>query len=237
VQEAFCLSLPWFPLSIAVALIALWLSDADLLNSRRQGLAIAENSAWGGLIMAFIGVLTAYISVTSTVELYAAKHMLEITSAVRHGILSVSAFVGAQIAIFAALLCFVVQLSEVYIGKTRRFAGYLLSVTSRHGPSFSIFLRKTGEALLLLPNDTEISSSTVQRRGKWVQFPEGTVVQWNGAGAATDLSNMGIISCAEGCLVYEQYSGTITGEARSVTHLDRRCLFEDLACQGLACAD
>ena len=59
-----------------------------------------------------------------------------------------------------------------------------------------------------------------------MSFPEGTVVRWNDPGTDSRDPTVGIFTCSEGDLVYEEYDGEIVGDAMSVAHLDRRALFE-----------
>jgi hypothetical protein len=59
--------------------------------------------------------------------------------------------------------------------------------------------------------------------GKWVQFPEGTVVRWNNSdGNNAGFANIGIVSASDDYLVYQEYQGRIRGDPIVVGHLERR---------------
>jgi hypothetical protein len=59
-----------------------------------------------------------------------------------------------------------------------------------------------------------------------MSFPEGTVVRWREQDAGSRDPTVGIFTCDEGELVYEEYDGEIVGDAMSVAHLERRTAYE-----------
>jgi hypothetical protein len=129
------------------------------------------------------------------------------------------------------MLCFVVQIAELYLGKVRCLAGTFFTVVSLRGTSFAILLSKSGQALLFNTADDEVIDRDVVCRGRWLQFPEGTIIQWSRTNIRTDgisdlngAGDFGLITYGDGHLVYEGYQGSIFGQAKSVAHLDRRAL-------------
>jgi hypothetical protein len=155
-QRAVRLSFPWFPLAIAIAFYALWLSDSDMFEEDSiWGAMMTRQSVSGGLIMALIGFFTADVSVTSRVELFAAEHKLDVIKGVRHAITSVDIFIALQIAIFATLLCFVVQIAEFYLGKSRRLAGRSFKIVGARGTALAMALDEMGHATLLSAGEPE----------------------------------------------------------------------------------
>ena len=174
--------------------------------------------------MAFIGFLTSYLSVSATVASVADQRGVD-TAASRT--IYVSLFISLLIAIFATVLCFIVQAAEWYIEKRRRLAGVFVGVVPLEGQPFAILLEKTGSASRFSAEEKKISRENVRACGKWVQFPEGTVVRWRNSDSEdgdNDVSSadMGIISISDEYLVYQGYRGRIRGEPIIVGHIDRR---------------
>jgi hypothetical protein len=130
-------------------------------------------------------------------------------------------FISFLIAIFATILCFIVQASEWYIGKARRLADILFRVIPLQGSSFVILLDKTGSASRFRAEGKQIDRENVLSRGKWVQFPEGTVVRWSNSGADAGAGDLSIVSPSDDYLVYQGYQGRIQGDPIVVGHLDR----------------
>src|SRR5262249_1605039 len=129
----------------------------------------------------------------------------------------VSLFISLLIAIFATVLCFIVQAAEWYIEKRRRLAGGFVGCVPLEGQPFAILLEKTGSASRFSAEEKKISRENVRACGKWVQFPEGTVVRWRNSDSEdgdNDVSSadMGIISISDEYLVYQGYRGRIRGE-------------------------
>jgi hypothetical protein len=221
-QEAVILSYNWYPLSIVITFVSLWLVDSTLCDDS-YALLLAR-SLRGGILMATIGFLTAYTANKSTVELTASSnHIHHVPVVVLQAVIYTSLFISLLIAIFSTALCFVVQLSEVQLEKTRLFVGSLLRFVSLQGVSFVVFLNRTGRALMLSPEKNERECGHPMAQGEWVQFPEGTVVQWKNGSGDNDrmIGDLGIISSSDGYLVYEGYQGRIQGEPEIVAHLVR----------------
>jgi hypothetical protein len=221
-EEAAILALPWFPLSMAMALTAVWLVDFGLFEDRY--LEVSYRSILGGLFMGAIGLLTAEISTDQTVDLFARQHELEFTSNVFRAIIYVSLFIALLIAIFSSVLCFIIQVAEIQIGKGRRLSGGIFRVISLQGGPFILKLNGDGTATISIYSDG--ASRPDQKRlirGRWLQFPEGTVVRWSSTSGELvgGLGDIGIISLSDQILVYEGYEGAIQGEPCVVAHLER----------------
>jgi hypothetical protein len=218
--QAVRLALPWFPLPLAIAVISLVLVDSNMVAGRE--LPIIGRSLCGGLFMAFIGFLTSYLSISISVGALAEQLKLDPTLPVSRAVVYASLFISLLIAIFATVLCFIVQAAEWYIEKARRLAG-VFAVIPVEGSPVSILLDDTGSASWFPAEQEQISRENIISRGKWVQFPEGTVVRWSNSGDKhASLADMGIISVSDEYLVYQGYRGRIQGDPMIVGHLDRR---------------
>jgi hypothetical protein len=224
IQEGLRLALPWFPLAGAMSLICLWLVDVDLkeLDTR-----VAILSAVGGCFMAIIGVCTAFYSVKTTAVLFAAQHQLTINDMVQDTILKVSIFIAVQIGIITTLLCAVVQISHFFISKAQSLCGNALTMATFRGTPFTIKLDRGGSAQFESAGCA--NAATSPRNGRWMRFPEGTVVRWDERTSGIRDTTIGIFTCSEGDLVYEEYDGDIAGDAMIVAHLDRRAIYDPAA--------
>jgi hypothetical protein len=222
-QEGVRLSLPWFPLAAAMSAISLWLVDAEVKVLDRRALLM---SVAGGCVMAIIGLCTALYSIKTTVHLFAAAHHLPVNDLVDGAVIKVSIFIAAQIGLITTLLCAVVVISQYLIGKAQSLCGSALTIATFRGALFTILLDRGGAARLVPQGAGTANASRTPREGRWMSFPEGTVVRWNDPGADSRDPTVGIFTCSEGDLVYEEYDGEIAGDAMSVAHLDRRALFE-----------
>jgi hypothetical protein len=222
-QEGLRLSLPWFPLAGAMSLISLWLVDTDLkvLDRRMAVLSVA-----GGCIMALIGLCVAFLSVKTTMHGFASLHQLEATDPVQSAVLKVSIFIAVQIGIIATLLCAVVLISQFLISKAQRLCAYTWTATTFRGALFTIVLDRGGSARLAPLGAGCANACRSPREGRWMSFPEGTVVRWSEPDAGSRDPTVGIFACSEGSLVYEEYAGEIADDPMSVAHLERRSAYE-----------
>jgi hypothetical protein len=228
--EAMHVTFLWSPLAVVMSFMAVALSDIDMCGEQQQWRRLVVRSIVGGLVMALAGFLTGYITITNNVDMYAAANGIAddaaIPEAVNKAVLCVSAFIACQIALFSAILCFIVQLAERYVGHTRRLAGNTFQAASRLGALFGMTLDADGRALLLAAGRDGIDATKVLCRGQWIQFPEGTVVQWSKDNGDSRIGgDVGLISWSGGYLIYEGYADRIAGVAEFVAHLDRRATF------------
>jgi hypothetical protein len=222
-QEGVRLSLPWFPLAAAMSLISLWLVDAEVkvLDRRVVLLSVA-----GGSVMAIIGLCTALLSIKTTVQLFAAEHQLSMNEMVQGAVNKVSLFIAAQIGLITTLLCAVVLVSQYLISKSQSLCASALTIATFRGALFTILLDRGGAARLVPQGAGSANACRSPREGRWMSFPEGTVVRWSEPDAESRDPTVGIFTCSEGDLVYEEYDGEIAGDAMSVAHLDRRTVYE-----------
>lgn len=205
VGEAMHEALPWFPLAMVMALIAVVLSDADLGDERLRWRKIMVRSLCGGLVMG----LVAYVDSRMIVYFWISGAPAEVIKVGRH----LSLFHAAQIGLFAAVLCGIVQVSELYTARARSLVGKRLKAVTWQGPMFCMSFDPAGQAALLSTNGSGAPHALCQ--GEWQQFPEGTAVKWTTgkeeirrkAGA------FGLISAYGDSLIYEGYAERFSGAA------------------------
>jgi hypothetical protein len=224
-QEGVRLSLPWIPLAGAMSFISLWLVDSDL--KVRDWRAVAASSLAGGAIMGIIGLFTALYSMKTTVQVFADTHHLGAENvAVQGAVIKVSVFIAFQIGVITTLLCAVVLISQILIGKAQSLCASALTIATFRGTLFTILLDRGGAAHLVPQGAGSANACRAPREGRWIHFPEGTVVRWNEPDGGSHDPTAGIFTSSEGNLVYEEYDGEIAGDAMSVAHLDRRTTYE-----------
>ena len=221
-QEGVRLSLPWFPLAAAMSVISLWLVDAEVkaLDLRTFRMSVA-----GGCVMAVIGLCTALYSIKTTVQLYAGEHHLNM-SELQDAVIKVSIFIAVQIGLVTTLLCAVVLISQYLISREQCLCGSAWIARTFRGALFTVLLDRGGSARLVPQGAGSANACRSPREGRWISFPEGTVVRWSEPGTDTGDATVGIFSCSEGDLVYEEYAGEIADDPISVAHLERRAAYE-----------
>jgi hypothetical protein len=214
VGEVMHQSLPWFPLAMVMAFIAIVLSDTNLADNRLRWRKILIRGICGGLAMAIVGFLTSTMIVHSDIAAFAGAHRLAVPREVEKVEPYVSLFVAAQICLLASVLCVSVQVSELYTVGTRSLVGKRAQAVARQGPIFSVFFGPAGQACLLPANASDCSPAHALCEGQWQQFPEGTVVKWT----TTDehqckAGDLGLISAYGDSLIYEGYRQRFSGTA------------------------
>jgi hypothetical protein len=221
-RDAVRNTLPWYPLAFVMAFLALWLVDSNVsVPQSRWNVVLAKVAATGlagGIVMGFAGCLTSYISLSNSVSDFARSNNLEITGRITDAVIYVSIFIAALIAFFSTVLYLIVQLSTVYLDGTHSLAGKSLKDLNQ---KFLVWLDPAGEAGFYEPADTRLDPANQRSTGRWVQFPEGTVVRWSDTVCIGDTytGRAGIISASDG-IRYEGFNGRISGRAPFVANLE-----------------
>ncbi|MCP3467906.1 MULTISPECIES: hypothetical protein [unclassified Bradyrhizobium] len=208
--EAVTQTLPWAPLAIVIAGVALWLGDSPVQDARPSWTRILGRAVVGALVMMAAGFFTSSLAQPAVRQV---------------GIASIymSLFVAMQIGLVAFVLCIIVQISELYTDRGRSFAGQFIEASSRQGRLFSMYLHRDGTACLLSPNGGGLKSSAVRCQGHWQQFPEGTAVRWDGEGdACGKAGGFGLMSAFGDSLIYEAYAERFSGTPDFVAQLNMR---------------
>ena len=149
---------------------------------------------------------------------FAEAKQMELNSDVLRTGIYTSLFIAAQIGLLAFVLCVIAQVAERYITRGRSSAGNYVDLTTRQGPEFSIFLDKSGEALLLAASKERPSATALSRRGQWQLFPEGTAMRWSASSEEGHcrIGDFGLICrCGDG-VVYEGYVGQFSARKKPV---------------------
>ena len=205
-------SLPWFPLATVMALISVALSDTPAKEGGFWRAAFVR-AAYGAAAMAVVGFFTSELSVSTAIRA-ASQSLGEPSDQVVRVGHSLSFFIAAQIGLFAFVLCVIAQVAERYITRTRCFAGRCVEVATRHGPEFRIYFDRDGAASLLSCAQRDRKAGSVQCRGQWQLFPEGTAVKWNvPEGESWKAGEFGLISWYGESLIYEGYADGFTRTA------------------------
>ena len=178
VGEVMHQSLPWFPLAMVMAFVAVVLSDANLSDGQLRWRKILIRGMCGGLAMALVGLLTGSIIIPEGIESFARARSLVIDSKVHAAGIEVILFIAVQIGLIASVLCVSIQVSEFYTLGSRCLAGKHVAAVTRQGPVFSMFFDPAGHAALLSTDGAGTGPSQALCQGEWQQFPEGTAVKW-----------------------------------------------------------
>ena len=215
VWETIAVLYLWFPLAPAIAAIALWL--LDLPPGKLRNAELVRRSLVGGLWMALIGLLTAYMANNVGVENSFPRNSAPVF--IKNAHFEVSVFTAFLVGIFATGLCGILQTTGLLINNARCLSSVRAKFAAAQGPEFALVLGKTGSIEALHGNGKEAASQFAQ--GRWLQFPEGTVVHWTDRQSPEqlDVGDSGIISSSGGQLVYEGFNGQIRGEPQFVAHL------------------
>ena len=206
-------ALPWVPLATVMAFIAILLSDAQLKYDGSWLRKVLTRACYGALVMGVVGFLTSTLILWNGIESYAVKHGLEVTSKVEKARLLLALYLAAQISLVALALCVIIQVRELYTGRSRSLAGRQMRAVTVQGPMFYISLDVDGKAVL----SDSAKGAAVLCEGQWQQFPEGTVIKWI---APSDVSskagNVGLISTYGDSLIYEGYVDGFAGTAQFI---------------------
>jgi hypothetical protein len=159
------------------------------------------------------------------VQLYAGEHHLNM-SELQDAVIKVSIFIAVQIGLITTLLCAVVLISQYLISREQCLCGSAWIARTFRGALFTVLLDRGGSARLVPQGAGSANACRSPREGRWISFPEGTVVRWSEPGTDTGDATVGIFSCSEGDLVYEEYAGEIADDPISVAHLERRAAYE-----------
>jgi len=212
VPHVMCQLVPWFPLATVMAFVSVALSDRPIREAGFWRAAIIR-AAYGAAGMAVVGFLTSELSISSAI--CTARQTLGQPSG---DVISVghllSVFITAQIGLFSFILCLIAQVAERYITKTRCFAGKCVEIVTRHGGEFRIYFDPSGAASLLSCAQRDAKAGSLQCRGQWQFFPEGTAVKWNlPEGESWKAGEFGLISWYGESLIYEGYAEGLTRTA------------------------
>lgn len=200
-------TLPWAPLAIVIAAIALWLSDSAIPDETLSYRTILGRALIGGIVMMAVGDLTSSIAFRD------AKNF-GVTN------IYVDAFIGVQISLITVVLCLIVQLSALYADSARSLVGKHIEALTRQGRQFCILLKRDGSAVLLKPGG---DASDVVCQGHWQQFPEGTAVKWEVPdGRCSKAGGYGLMSWLGDSLIYEGYVERFAGIPDNVLQLNVR---------------
>ena len=218
--EALRQTLPWYPLAMVMALIAVVMSDNRSTESKFWQSAIGR-AAIGASAMALVGFLTSQLSVSNGIASFAASHQLQVSGQVTRTGIYVSLFIAAQIGVFVLVLCTLVQVSERYTAKGGRFAGQTIEAVTRQGPEFCVLFADAGAAYLFAPAHGGVDTAPALCRGQWQEFPEGTAVRWTieSGGSSCKGGNFGLICSYGNSFIYEGYSDRFSGTAEFVAQV------------------
>lgn len=203
-------TLPWAPLAIVIAAIALWLSDSRLGTEQPSFSRVFGRAEAGSLVMMAVGYLTSSIAYRNVHDVGTATVYM-------------SLFIAVQIGLVTLVLCVVVQISELYTDGARSFVGKCIDGSTRQGRQFCMILNKDGTARLHRPKDGGVKNSAVLCHGKWQRFPEGTAVKWDSEGDdCAKAGGFGLISAFGDSLIYEGYKERFSGRPDFVVQLNVR---------------
>lgn len=207
-------TLPWAPLAIVIAAIALWLSDSAIPDQRVSYRNMFGQAVIGGLVMAMVGDVTSHIAFRDAKDFGMTNLYLD-------------GFIGTQIGLITVVLFVIVQLSTLYADSARSFVGKRIEALTRQGRQFCIALERDGSATLMKPNGT---TPDIACRGHWQQFPEGTAVKWDTQDeSCKKAGSYGLMSSFGDSLIYEGYAERFAGIPDSVLQLNIRASKQDAA--------
>ena len=201
-------TLPWAPLAIVIAAIALWLSDSPLQNEKASTGQLIVRAVAGALVMAIVGYLTSSLALPTI-------HQMGMAS-VKMGL-----FISLQIGLVTLVLCIIVQMSERH-HKGRSFAGKQIEALTREGRLFCMALDRDNTARLFASNGAGATNSAVACWGHWQHFPEGTAVKWDSDGDRRGAGGFGLMSAFGDSLIYEGYKERFSGTPEFVFQLNIR---------------
>ncbi|MEZ5786327.1 MAG: hypothetical protein R3D62_07605 [Xanthobacteraceae bacterium] len=225
VGEAVRKTLPWYPLAIVMATIAVTLSDTQLTDDRRWLRKTLVNAATGAAIMTVVGFLCAYIVITASIAAYASKinqATNDIPKPVAVAGTYLDLFIALQIGLIAFILCWFIQVFERYRTRVRSFAGKRLTIATRQGPLSVMTFDASGKAALVPTPGDEPGRPQQIREGRWQHFPEGTAVKWSAGdagGGEVSAGRFGLISGLGGSLIYEGYGDHFIGEPEFIAQV------------------
>jgi hypothetical protein len=223
VGEVMHLSLPWFPLAMVMACIALVLSDTNWRGDRLGWRKMFVRGISGGLAMALVGLVTSYIVIPEAVVNLAEQRSLVPNTRVHQASIYVSLFIAIQIGLTASILCVGVQVSEFSTARTPSLAGKDVQAVAPQGPVFSMFFDPAGSVSLFSANASEVSRAHPLCQGRWQQFPEGTVVKWTARDYGhCKTGDLGLISACGDLLIYEGYMEQFSGPAEFTAQIRLR---------------
>lgn len=219
-------TLPWYPLAIVMATVAVTLSDTQLTDERRWLRRTLVNAAIGATIMTVVGFLCAYIVITAKIAAYASKINYaanDIPAAIAIAGTYLDLFIALQIGVIAFILCWFIQVFERYRTRVRSFAGRRVTIATRQGPTSVMTFDGSGKAAIvpMLPVDEPGMAQQI-REGRWQHFPEGTAVKWSvsdAGGGEVSAGRFGLISGLGGSLIYEGYADHFIGEPEFIAQV------------------
>ncbi len=200
------LALVWTPLAMLMALITLVLVDSDMNGDDNVWQKILTRSLLSATAMGVVGLFFAWFAKRQTLD--AAYPPAEVATAANW----TCALLAFLIALFVFVLSGVVQTAAYLFERDRRLAEQYLQVSVTPGPAFIVSFDALGHAWRYAPGETKLAPANALGKGKWTQFPEGTVIHWAGkSGGNPAFDDFGFVSFAQGVLIYEGFMNRLAG--------------------------
>jgi hypothetical protein len=211
-ERAFGQAFLWSPLAIVVAFAALWLSDTAATSE-------GESAPWRKFIVqGFAGALCTALMASLILP------DLEPKDFSKGDMLIARLFVPGQILLLVFVMFMIVQAYEFYGQDARRLVGRGIQAISPRGPIFAMLLDPTGKASRFAANEKHFNATNALSHGRWLAFPEGTVIQWLDKGDDSVNGDLGLIASSEEILTYQAFNDRISGLPEYIAQLDLRAV-------------
>jgi hypothetical protein len=216
-------TLPWLPLSFVATFVAVWLGDASVVGIGHNRLTkIVGHGIAGGLLVGLVGLITSHIPISTGIRHFGIAHGLTVSDQIVQAANYLSLYMSFMITLFVSAMFTVVQASILLVDRSRCLADNYFKASSTRSPIFIIFLDHTGQAFMFAADVKQSFDAKPICNGEWMQFPEGTVVQW--VDMKIDHSKCGgdraLITWHEQRLIYRGYDGRISTAPQIVARLE-----------------
>lgn len=212
-------ALPWSPLALFMALIALVLSDNQLVFGGNIWRKIAGYAVLSAVLMGGVGYLNSHLIIWTGIDEYAARTGQPVPEIVSKAGTYLSPFIAFQISLIVFVLCAIIQIYEYYAMKARSFSGKAVEIIAKQEAIFSLHFDPAGTAALL-PALKNAGTTEKICDGRWQYFPEGTAMKWNRtSGSNFTAGDFGLISGVGGSLIYEGYADGFYGDPELIAQV------------------
>jgi len=133
-------TLPWLPLSFVATFVAVWLGDANIVDSDHNcRTKLVARGIAGGLLVGLVGLITSHISISVGIKNFGVAHELRVTDQVVQVANYLNLYMAFMIALFVFAIFLVVQASILLVERSRCLAGIYLKPVLREAPCSRFF--------------------------------------------------------------------------------------------------